>query len=128
MRKTPYENAAPVFQDDEGEEITNGVERSVAENSRAGTAVGDPVAATDQGEFGPDTLTYSLEGADAASFDIDSGTGQIRVKAGNIPDFEAKPTYTVTVIAADPSDTLSTPFNDRITVTIMSPPWTKHRR
>ena len=107
VRRKPYENAAPVFQDDEGEEIDEGVavEKSVAENSRAGTAVGDPVAATDQGEFGPDTLTYSLEGADAASFDIDSGTGQIRVKAGNIPDFEAKPTYTVTVIAADPSDT-----------------------
>ena len=67
-----------------------GISRSVAENSRAGTAVGDPVAATDQGDSGPDTLTYSLSGLDAASFDIDSGTGQIRVKAGNIPDFEAK--------------------------------------
>ena len=32
---------------------TNGVERSVAENSRAGTAVGDPVAATDPGDFDP---------------------------------------------------------------------------
>ena len=125
MRKTPYENAAPVFQDDEGEEIDEGVavERSVAENSRAGTAVGDPVAATDQGEFGPDTLTYSLEGADAASFDIDSGTGQIRVKAGNIPDFEdANNTdheYVVTVTAADPSDTTTDESRDSITVTIM---------
>ena len=84
VRKTPYENAAPVFQDDEGEEIDEGgVERSVAENSRAGTAVGDPVAATDQGDVRPDVLTYTLDDeTDAASFDIDSGTGQIRVKAG----------------------------------------------
>ena len=123
VRKKPYENAAPVFRDDEGEEITNGVERSVAENSRAGTAVGDPVVATDQGDSVPDTLTYTLSGNDAASFDIDSGTGQIRVKAGSIPDFEdANNTdheYDVTVTAADPSDTLSTPFSDSITVTIM---------
>ena len=52
VRRKPYENTAPVFRDDEGEEIPDneGVERSVAENSRAGTAVGDPVAATDQGD------------------------------------------------------------------------------
>ena len=125
VRKKPYENSAPVFRDDEGMAIDEnpGVSRSVAENSRVGTAVGDPVAATDQGDSGPDTLTYSLSGLDAASFDIDSGTGQIRVKAGNIPDFEdANNTdheYDVTVTAADPSDTVNTPFNDRITVTIM---------
>ena len=57
--------------------------------------------------FGPDVLTYTLDdGTDAASFDIDSGTGQIRVKAGpKFLDFETKPSYTVTVTAADPSDT-----------------------
>ena len=119
VRKTPYLNSAPVFQDDEGEEITTGVQRSVAENSRAGTAVGDPVAATDPGEFGPDTLTYTLSDNDAASFDINSGTGQIRVKAGKIPDFETTPSYTVTVTAKDPSDTETTEFEDSITVTIM---------
>ena len=44
-----------MFQDDEGEAIPDneGVERSVAENSRAGTAVGDPVAATDQAMVDP---------------------------------------------------------------------------
>ena len=81
--------------------------------------MGDPVAATDQGDGRPDVLTYTLGGTDAASFDIDSGTGQIRVKAGNIPDFETTPSYTVTVTAADPSDTQSTQFRDSITVTIM---------
>ena len=29
-----------------------------------------------------DTLTYSLEGTDAASFEIDSGTGEIKTKSG----------------------------------------------
>ena len=121
VRKTPYENAAPVFQDDEGMAIDEdpGINRNVAENSKAGTAVGDPVAATDQGDGRPDVLTYTLSGTDAGSFDIDSGTGQIRVKAGNIPNFEAKDSYAVTVTAKDPSDTETTEFEDSITVTIM---------
>ena len=125
VRRKPYENTAPVFRDDEGMAIDEnpGISRIVAENSRAGTAVGDPVVATDQGDSVPDTLTYTLSGNDAASFDIDSGTGQIRVKAGNIPDFEdANNTdheYEVTVTAADPSDTTLDESRDSITVTIM---------
>ena len=104
-------NTAPMFLDAEGEKIPDAtdLERSIAENSPAGTAIGDPVAATDQGDGRPDVLTYSLTGADAASFDIDSGTGQIRVKAGNIPDYEdsnnTDHTFDVTVTAKDPSDT-----------------------
>ena len=107
VRKKPYLNTAPEFQDDEGMALDedSGVSRSVAENSRVGTAVGDPVAATDQGDGRPDVLTYTLGETGAASFDIDSGTGQIMVKAGKIPDFETTPSYTVTVTAADPSDT-----------------------
>ena len=49
--------------------------RSVAENTAAGQNVGAALTATDADS---DTLTYTLEGADAASFDIVSGTGQIR--------------------------------------------------
>ena len=123
VRKTPYMNAPPVFRDADGEEITGGVERSVAENSRVGTAIGDPVAATDPGESGPDALTYSLGGTDTASFDIDSGTGQIRVKAGEIPDYEDSNNtdhqFEVTVTAKDPSDTDLALSRDTITVTIM---------
>ena len=48
--------------------------RSVAENSPAGTDVGDPVTATDTDSG--DTLTYTLEGTDAASFAIVSTSGQ----------------------------------------------------
>ena len=124
VRRKPYENTAPVFRDDEGMAIDEnpGISRIVAENSRAGTAVGDPVVATDQGDSVPDTLTYTLSGNDAASFDIDSGTGQIRVKAGNIPDYEDSTNtdheYVVTVTAADPSDTTNAESRDSITVTI----------
>ena len=124
VRKTPYENAAPVFQDAEGEKIPDdeGVVRSVAENSRAGTAVGDPVAATDQGDSRPDVLTYTLDTAGAALFDIDSGTGQIKVKAGENLNHESMETYTVTVTATDPSHVPNDDqnnFSDSITVTIM---------
>ena len=48
-----------------------------------------------------DPLTYTLGGADMASFDIDEFSGQIRTKAGVSYDHEAKPSYTVTVTASD---------------------------
>ena len=47
---------------------------AVAENSPAGTGVGAPITATDPDEG--DTLTYSLSGTDASSFEIGSSTGQ----------------------------------------------------
>ena len=45
-------------------------------------------------------LTYTLGGVDAASFDIDDGTGQLMTKADL--DHETKQSYTVTVTATDP--------------------------
>ena len=63
----------------------------------AGTNIGDPVTATDQDVN--DTLTYTLGGTDAASFDVDSATGQIKTKAAL--DFETKETYTVTLTVSD---------------------------
>ena len=83
-------NAAPVFP------ATETGARSVAENSLAGTNVGDPVAATDT-----DTLVYSLGGDDSSLFGLNSGTGQISVAAGTDLDYETKTTYSVTVTAAD---------------------------
>ena len=71
-------NTAPVFKDADGNEIMEGITREVAENSAAGTDVGDPVEASD-GEG--DVLTYTLGGAAADSFDIDVATGQLRTKA-----------------------------------------------
>ena len=63
--------------------------RTVAENTPPGVNIGNPVSASDDDddgegnndiEFG-DTLTYSLSGTDAASFDIDASTGQLITKA-----------------------------------------------
>ena len=84
--------------------------RSVEENTAAGEEHrGEPVAATDADN---DTLTYTLGGDDAASFDIDSATGQIMTLAAL--DFEAKASYTVDVTATDDgreSDTIAVTIN-----------------
>ena len=63
--------------------------REVPENTPPGVNIGDPISATDTDEDGEgnddlefgDTLTYSLSGTDAASFDIDASTGQLITKA-----------------------------------------------
>ena len=96
-------NAAPTF-------LLESTTREVAENSAAGTDVGLPVTATDDDG---DTLTYTLEGTDAASFDIDASTGQILTKSGVTYDHEAKSSYSVTVKADD-----SNGGTDTIAVTI----------
>ena len=83
--------------------------------------VGGTVAATDSDN---DTLTYSLGGADASSFDFDSSNGQIETKTGVTHnfDFEAvKKTYSVTVSVHDGKDAASntdTTIDDYIDVTI----------
>ena len=74
--------------------------REVPENSAAGVDVGAPVQASDDAG---DTLTYTLAGTDAASFAIDSATGQIQTTSGVTYDHEAKSSYTVTVTATDGS-------------------------
>ena len=82
--------------------------RSVAENTEPGRAIGDPVTATDPES---NTLTYSLEGTDAAAFDIDSTSGQLRTSAAL--DYETRSSYSVTVVAED-----SEGASDSIEVTI----------
>ncbi len=84
-------NNAPVFAD-------STLTRTVAENTAADMNVGAAVTATDADT---DTLTYSLEGTDAASFTIDSSTGQIKTKTGVSYDHETKASYAITVKAAD---------------------------
>ena len=95
-------NNPPVFTD--GSSTT----RSVAENTEAAQNIGAAVGATDADN---DTLTYSLGGTDAASFDIVSTSGQLQTKAAL--DYETKTSYTVTVTAYDGNS-----GGDRITVTI----------
>ena len=101
-------NKAPVFEDADGQGIT-AIGREVVENLASRDPVGDPVAATDAGGG----LTYTLGGTHESSFTIDSGTGQIRVGAGTMLDFETGPSYSVTVTATDQYNE-----SDTITVTI----------
>ena len=104
------ENNDPVFTD--GNETT----RSVEENTSAGTNIGDPVAATDEDD---DTLSYSLSGPDASSFDIVTATGQIQTSIAL--DFETQSEYSVVVDVSDGNDgSASIPVT--ITVTDVNEP------
>ena len=114
------DNKAPVFpdQDNEMDGRQTDQKRTVAENTDSGMPIGegDPVTAMDvatanDGMTTPETLTYTLGGADAASFSIDRGTGQLSTKADL--DYETKRSYTVMVTATDPGGLSAT-----VTVTI----------
>ena len=94
-------NNPPVFPDqdpDTENDQSDTAMREVPENTPAGMAIGNPVAATDTDG---DILTYTLEGTDADSFDINRATGQIMTKAAL--DKETDSSYTVTVRATDPA-------------------------
>ena len=104
----PPVNSAPVFP-------ASARAREVAEDAAAGDNVGSPVAATDLNSdpddlSGPDkvndALVYSLSGTDAASFAIDSSTGQLSLATGVTLDFETKRSYRVTVEVTDGYDAL----------------------
>ena len=71
---------------------------TVGDAVAAASNVGAVVTATDADG---DTLTYSLEGTDAAKFTVNSSSGQIRTKAGERYDREAKASYAVRVKADD---------------------------
>ena len=97
-------NNPPVFS--EGPSTT----RTVREGAATGTGIGSPVRATDA-DTG-DTLTYSLEGTDAASFSIVPASGQIRTLAAL--DASTKSTYSVVVAVSDGKDTART----TVTITV----------
>ena len=92
--------------------------RSVPENTAAGQPIGAPVAAVDPDD--EDTLTYSLGGTDAASFDIDTSNGQLKTK--DVLDFDGgHTTYSVDVSVTDSKDdydTADTLVDATIAVTI----------
>ena len=133
MKATRSQNDAPEFPDqdlDMDEDQSETADRTVAENTAAGEAIGDPIVAEDDDG---DVLTYTLynvngevDGGDAALFAIDWATGQLKTK-GKL-DFEddsnADDEYTVIVRATDPDGmpeiaTANTDNSDVITVTIM---------
>ena len=92
IMRGPDANVAPEF-------ASATTSRTVAENTAAGEDIGNPVAANDANR---DTLAYTLGGTDAASFDIDPATGQLKTEA--TLDFETKASYSVTVTATDGDD------------------------
>ena len=115
-------NEAPVFPDqdpDTDEDQSDTAMREVAENTPAGMAIGDPVAATDANG---DILTYTLTGNNVDNFDINWATGQIMTKEAL--DEETGSSYTVTVRATDPEgvpqiEIADMDNSDTIAVTIM---------
>ena len=72
------------------------VERRVAENLPAGASVGGPVTAVDQDG---DVLSYAIAGAAAASFSVDSSSGQITVNASL--NYEERNSYRFFLSAVD---------------------------
>ena len=72
--------------------------RTVDENEPAGSNVGAPFVATDADN---DRLSYFLSGTDAAAFEINPSSGQLRTRT--VLDYETKQSYQVDVTATDPS-------------------------
>ena len=90
--------------------------RSFQENEGDATTtsamdLGAAFAATDADTN--DTLRYSLEGPDAASFTVDPLTGQLKTNSNTNYDHEAKARYSVTVKVSDgtASDTIVVTIN-----------------
>ena len=99
-------NNAPEFDD-------TSLTRIIAENTVAGRNVGAVIPAAKDMDSG-DTLTYSMEGTDAASFNFNATTRQITTKTGVTYDFEAKPSYSVTIKVEDnngDTDTVAVTIN-----------------
>ena len=106
-------NDAPVFPPSE-----TGA-RSVSESAEAGDNVGAPVTATDVDAN--DTLTYSLFGANASSFEIDSN-GQITVATGVTFDIATQETYIVMVDADDGNERATVEVTITVTTGPVGPP------
>ena len=105
-------NDAPAFDAGAGPET-----RTVAENTASGTDLGAAFGASDVDDAAS-ALTYSLEGTDAASFEVDSSTGQLKTKAAL--DYETDSSYQVVVKVTDSGGGagLAEALSDTITVDI----------
>ena len=91
-------NNAPTFT--AGDVATRTLDENVGAAPTATAAnLGDAFTATDADSG--DTLTYSLEGTDAGAFTVNSNTGQLRTRVGELYDFESGSSYAVTVKVDD---------------------------
>ena len=113
VQAAPVTNRAPEFTADMAD-------RNVAENTSAGENIGGPVTAADPDSR--DTLVYSLLGVDAASFDIEAATGQLKTLAAL--DYESRRSYQVTVEVSDGmlTDTIRVTINVTDVVETSPPP------
>ena len=99
-------NDAPTF-------TTNTTTRSIREGTPANRNIGTPVSATDEDA---DTLTYTLDGTDAASFSLNSMNGRLKTK---VPlNHEIKNIYEVTVTATDTENLANT---ISVTINVIAP-------
>ena len=105
-------NRAPFFED--GPRTS----RSVLENSLEGTAVGEPVVATD---LDGDILTLRLVSEAGGPFNIDSD-GQVSVGAGLDLDFEAPTTQRVKISATDPGGLMDSVVVEIVIIDANDPP------
>ena len=111
VQRMDSNNQVPVFPN-QNAAMTIRISESTAEGDPLGGTTPVPVQAQDD----DDNLTYTLGGADAGFFTIDTTDdgGQIRVGKGTKLDYDqGRRSYTVTVTATDPSLASAT-----ITVTI----------
>ena len=88
------DNTAPVFD-------STTASRTVSEEAPHGTAVGEPIMATDEDD---DDLTYTLSGDDVEYFEIGRSSGQITVAVQVLPDADTKAGYNLSVTATDEAE------------------------
>ena len=101
-------NETPTFPD------TTDTTLEVIKYTLVGTNIGAPISATDEDG---DTLTYTLGGTDAASFDFETATGQLKTLEGVTFDRTTQSSYTVTVTASDSEFMVSTSVVITVVVT-----------
>ena len=104
----------------EAPSITSGASGTVAENAATSTVIYTATATdVDSGQ----TLSYSLTGTDAGSFDINASTGVVTLKAS--ANYEAKASYSFSVVATDNgTGTLTDTKAVTVTVTDVNDPTT----
>ena len=90
-------------------------EFSIKENTSAATSLG-VAEASDPDKFNPafGTLYYSLEGSDAALFDINASTGEISTISNAKFDYETKSSYSFNAVVTDKKYTVKVPVTVKI--------------
>ena len=94
--------------------------RELDEDAAAGAGIGAAVSSPVFPPAGSGTVTYSLAGADAGSFEINAGTGELRTKAGEDYDYESRlgQRYELTVVATDAGPDPAVVTNIEVTIVL----------